>query len=127
MRENAQFLIIEEHSSITNIIKSILNQLGYKRIIETNNSEAAMDYIKSNKIDIILSAWALKPETGLDVLKKVRANEETANIPFLIITLEASLNKVKAAKDAGVSSYIVKPFSANTLKKKIDLISRKIT
>ena len=116
---NINILIVDDYKTMLRIIRSLLNQIGFNNVDEEVNGEAALAKLKEKKYELIISDWNMEPMTGLELLKNVRADEELRNIPFIMITAESKTENVIAAKQAGVSNYIVKPFNAETLKAKL--------
>lgn len=116
---NIKVLIVDDFATMRRIVKNILTQLGYKNIIEADDGSTALEIIKKEKIDLIISDWNMPKMTGLDFLKAVRANADTSAIPFIMVTAEAQQDNIIMAVKAKVSQYIVKPFTAETLSEKI--------
>jgi two-component system chemotaxis response regulator CheY len=104
------------------IIKNILRQLGFNNVVEADDGTTAWDVLNKDKIDFIISDWNMPQMTGIDLLRKVRSSEEFADLPFLMVTAEAQQENIIEAVQAKVSNYIVKPFTAETMKQKIDKI-----
>ncbi len=119
MDKNINILIVDDYKTMLRIIHSLLTQLGFHNIDEASDGSMAIRMIKEKKYELIISDWNMKPMTGIELLKNVRANETIKNIPFLMITAESKIENIMAAKQAGVSNYIVKPFNAETLKTKL--------
>lgn len=115
-------LVVDDFATMRRIIKNILGQLGYKNIIEADDGTTALDIIKQEKIDLIISDWNMPKMTGLDLLKNVRGNPDTATTPFIMVTAEAQQDNIILAVKAKVSQYIVKPFTADTLGEKINKV-----
>lgn len=115
-----RILVVDDFSTMRRIIKKILKDLGFNNIVEADDGSTAIDVLKSEKIDFIISDWIMPNTTGLELLRYVRSNQEYKDIPFLMVTAEAQKEKVIDAVKAKVSHYIVKPFTADTLKEKID-------
>ncbi|MFO7761316.1 MAG: response regulator [Thermodesulfobacteriota bacterium] len=122
---NLKILVVDDFSTMRRIIKNILNQLGFKNIVEADDGTTALETLKSEQVDMIISDWNMPKMTGLDLLKKVRADPEIADLPFIMVTAEAQQNNIILAVKAKVSQYIVKPFTADTLGDKINKIFNK--
>jgi len=116
---NINILIVDDYKTMLRIIRSLLTQIGFSNIDEAANGAMALNRLKEKKYELIISDWNMEPMTGLELLKNVRADEKTKNIPFIMVTAESKTENVIAAKQAGVSNYIVKPFNAETLKAKL--------
>ena len=112
-------LIVDDYKTMLRIIANLLKQLGFSNIDEATDGSMALQAIKGKSYSLVISDWNMEPMTGLQLLKEVRADASTANLPFIMITAESKTENVVAAKQAGVSNYIVKPFNAETLKSKI--------
>ncbi|MCE2993275.1 MAG: response regulator [Candidatus Jidaibacter sp.] len=117
-------LIVDDYSTMLRIIRNLLNQLGFDNIHEASNGQDALEKIKSihPAPKLIISDWNMEPICGLDLLKTIRANDNYKNIPFIMVTAESKAENVMAAKQAGASNYIVKPFNAATLKQKLNSV-----
>lgn len=119
---NMKILVVDDFSTMRRIVRNILKQLGYSNIEEAEDGVMALQKLKSDRFDFVVSDWNMPNMTGLDLLKAVRADAATKDIKFLMVTAEALQENVMAAVQAGVNNYIVKPFTAETLKEKIDKI-----
>ncbi len=119
---NMRLLVVDDFSTMRRIIKNILRQLGFNNIEEADDGTTAWEIINKGGIDFVISDWNMPQMTGIELLRKVRASEEFADMPFLMVTAEAQQENVIEAVQARVSNYIVKPFTAETLKQKIDKI-----
>ncbi|MGF1622912.1 MAG: response regulator [Rhodomicrobiaceae bacterium] len=115
-------LVVDDYNTMVRIIKKLLKQIGYENVDEASNGEEALGKIKAKNYDLIISDWNMEPMTGFELLKNVRADENTAKTPFILVTAESKPENVLAAQQAGVSNYLVKPFSAPVLKEKIDSV-----
>jgi two-component system chemotaxis response regulator CheY len=122
MDPNMKVLVVDDFATMRRIVKNVLKQLGFSDILEADDGSTALDVIKQNKIDLIVSDWNMPKMTGLDLLKTVRGDESTKEIPFLMVTAEAQKENVLQAVQAGVSNYIVKPFTAEGVKEKLTQI-----
>ncbi|HLD95249.1 MAG TPA: response regulator [Alphaproteobacteria bacterium] len=118
----ARVLIVDDYKTMLRIIGNLLKQLGFQHIDEATDGSSALEKIKANHYDLVISDWNMEPMTGMDLLKSVRSSETTKSLPFIMVTAESKTENVIAAKQAGVSNYIVKPFNANTLKGKIEAV-----
>ena len=116
---NMNILIVDDYKTMLRIIRSLLSQLGFQNIDEAANGSMALNRLREKKYGLIISDWNMEPMTGLELLKNVRADEQSKDIPFIMVTAESKTDNVMAAKQAGVSNYIVKPFNAETLKTKL--------
>jgi len=117
-----KILTVDDFSTMRRIIKSMLRQLGYNNLVEAEDGTAALSLLQREKVDFVISDWNMPHMNGLDLLKAIRADENLKPIPFLLVTAEALKEYVVEAVKAGVDNYVVKPFTAETLKEKIDTI-----
>lgn len=116
---NINILIVDDYKTMLRIVRSLLGQIGFNNVDEAANGAEALTRLKEKTYDLIISDWNMEPMTGLELLKAVRADEKTRNVPFIMVTAESKTENVIAAKQAGVNNYIVKPFNAETLKAKL--------
>lgn len=119
---NMRVLVVDDFSTMRRIIKNILRQLGFTNIVEADDGTTAWDVLNKDKIEFVISDWNMPQMTGIDLLRKVRGSDEFADLPFLMVTAEAQQENIIEAVQAKVSNYIVKPFTPETLKQKIDKI-----
>jgi Response regulator containing CheY-like receiver, AAA-type ATPase, and DNA-binding domains len=119
---NMRILVVDDFSTMRRIIKNILRQLGFNNVVEADDGTTAWDTLNKDRIDFIISDWNMPQMTGIDLLRKVRSSEEFADLPFLMVTAEAQQENIIEAVQAKVSNYIVKPFTAEVMKQKIDKI-----
>jgi two-component system chemotaxis response regulator CheY len=112
-------LIVDDYKTMLRIIRNLLNQLGFDHVDEATDGAMALTKLRQNQFGLIISDWNMEPMTGLQLLKEVRADLKLQNTPFIMVTAESKTDNVIAAKAAGVTNYIVKPFNADTLKQKL--------
>jgi two-component system, chemotaxis family, chemotaxis protein CheY len=115
-------LIVDDFLTMRRIVRKILRDLDFQNIIEAEDGTAAVDVLKTNKVDLIVSDWNMPKMTGLELLKHVRSDDRTKDLPFLMVTAEAQKENIVEAVKARVSNYIVKPFTAATLEEKLSKI-----
>jgi len=116
---NMPILIVDDYRTMLKIIRNLLKQLGFTNVEEATDGSEALGKLREGEFDLVISDWNMEPMTGLQLLKEVRADDRLRAVPFIIITAESKIENVVAAKEAGVSNYIVKPFNAGTLKSKL--------
>lgn len=116
---NMKILVVDDFATMRRIITNILAQLNYKNIVEADDGASAMDVLKTERVDLIISDWNMPRVTGLDLLKTVRADPYLSNIPFIMVTAEAQQDNIILAVRAKVNQYIVKPFTAEIMAEKI--------
>ncbi len=119
---NMRVLVVDDFSTMRRIVRNILRQIGFQNVVEADDGTTAWEVLNREKIDFIVSDWNMPNMTGIDLLRKVRASEQFAHIPFLMVTAEAQQENIIEAVQAKVSNYIVKPFTAETLGQKINKI-----
>ena len=119
---NMRVLIVDDFSTMRRIVRNILRQLNLNNVVEADDGTTAWDILNREKIDFIVSDWNMPNMTGIELLRKVRASEQFAHLPFLMVTAEAQHENIIEAVQAKVSNYIVKPFTTDTMKQKIDKI-----
>ena len=120
--QSLKILTVDDFSTMRRIIRNILRQLGYSNITEADDGTAALAVLQQQDIDFVISDWNMPNMTGLELLRAIRADEKLHKVPVLLVTAEALKENVVEAVKAGVNGYIVKPFTAETLKEKIDAI-----
>ncbi len=116
---NMDVLIVDDYKTMLRIIRNLLKQIGFNNVDEASDGGEALGKMKEKKYGLVISDWNMEPMTGIQLLREVRADEELQNTAFIMITAESKTENVIAAKEAGVSNYIVKPFNAATLKAKL--------
>lgn len=125
MDTNMKILVVDDFSTMRRIVKNILRQLNFNNIVEADDGSTGLDILQKEKIDMVVSDWNMPKMTGLELLKAVRADDALKDIPFLMVTAEAQQENIIEAVKSGVSNYIVKPFTAETLGQKIEQIFNK--
>jgi two-component system chemotaxis response regulator CheY len=120
VNKSMNILVVEDNNTMRRIVKDVVKQLGFNNCDEAADGTAALVKLHGTTMfNFIISDWHMEPMTGLDLLKNVRADAKLKNIPFLMVTAESKPENIIAAKQAGVSNYIIKPFNAQTLKSKM--------
>lgn len=115
-------LIVDDYKTMLRIIRNLLKQIGFDNVDEATDGSTALQRLREKNYGLIISDWNMEPMTGLQLLKEVRSDPKLKHIPFIMVTSESKTENVIAAKEAGVSNYIVKPFNADTLKQKLQAI-----
>jgi two-component system chemotaxis response regulator CheY len=115
-------LVVDDYNTMTRIIRNLLKQLGFIDIDDASDGSAALAKMREREYGLVISDWNMAPMTGYALLQEVRSDPFLSTIPFIMVTAESKTANVIAAKKAGVSNYIVKPFNAQTLKTKIDAV-----
>ena len=114
-----KFLVVDDYNAMQRILTNLLKQLGFTNVDSASDGQQALAKLQEDKFDFVISDWNMEPMTGIELLREVRGNDKLKHLPFIMITAESKTENVVAAKQAGVSNYIVKPFNAETLKGKI--------
>jgi len=114
-----QILIVDDYKTMLRIIRNLLKQLGFNNVDEATDGSAALQKLRDKEYQLVISDWNMEPMSGMQLLTEVRADTKLKDLPFIMITAESKTENVIAAKEAGVSNYIVKPFNAATLKTKL--------
>jgi two-component system, chemotaxis family, chemotaxis protein CheY len=115
-------LIVDDYKTMLRIFRNLLRQLGIENVDEATDGGTALTKLRESDYGLVISDLIMQPMTGLQLLKEVRADEKLKRIPFIMVTAESKAENVVAAKEAGVTNYIVKPFNAATLKQKLEAI-----
>ena len=122
MNLKMKVLVVDDFSTMRRIVRNVLKQVGLTSIVEADNGKAALKVLKKENIDLILCDWNMPEMTGIDLLKAVKSDDALKDIPFVMVTAEAQKENILEAVKAGVSSYIVKPFTAETVSEKLSTI-----
>lgn len=122
VNKNMPVLIVDDYKTMLRIVRGLLNQLGFANIDEATDGAMAWEMVKKKPYGLVVSDWNMEPMSGFEFLKLVRTNEATKQLPFIMVTAESKTENIIAAKQAGVSNYIVKPFNAQTLKQKLEAV-----
>jgi len=124
--KNMRILVVDDFATMRKVIKNLLRQTGYQNVTEAEDGVVALKELRSQKIDFVISDWNMPNMTGIELLRAVRADSELSSLPFLMVTAESLKDNVLEAVKAGVSNYIVKPFTAEVLSEKIEKIIEKL-
>ncbi len=117
-----KILVVDDFATMRRIVKNILKQLGYETVLEADDGSSAMNLLKTEKVDLIISDWNMPQMSGIELLKSVRTTDGLKDIPFLMVTAEGQKENVIEAVKNRVNNYIVKPFTPETLMEKITKI-----
>jgi two-component system chemotaxis response regulator CheY len=117
--KNMPILIVDDHKTMLRIIRNLLSQLGFNNVDEATDGAMAFTIMEQKPFKLVISDWNMEPMNGLDLLKKIRADERFKTMPFIMVTAETKAENVVIAKQAGVNNYIIKPFNLETLKTKM--------
>lgn len=114
-----KFMIVDDYPTMLRVLKSLLRQLKFTNVDEATNAPDALEQLEGGGYDMVISDWNMEPMSGFELLQEVRADENLKDLPFILVTAESRTENVIAAKRAGVSNYIIKPYTAETLKTKL--------
>ncbi len=119
---NMKILVVDDMSTMRRIVKNILKQLGFNNLEEAENGQEALTKLKADTYGFVVSDWNMPVMMGIDMLRAIRADDKLKKIPVLMVTAEAQKENLMEAVQAGVSNYVVKPFTAETMQDKINKI-----
>ncbi|MDX9739887.1 MAG: chemotaxis response regulator CheY [Gammaproteobacteria bacterium] len=122
MNKDLKFLVVDDFSTMRRIVKNVLQELGYSRIEEADDGKTALPMLQAGNFDFLITDWNMPGMQGIDLLRAVRADGSLAKLPVLMLTAEAKREQIVEAAQAGVNGYVIKPFTAATLKEKLDKI-----
>lgn len=122
VNKDMEILVVDDYATMRRIMKNLLIQLGFKNVSEAVDGGDALGKLRVKAAGLVISDWNMEPMTGLQLLKEVRSDAKLKDLPFIMVTAESKTDNVIAAKQAGVSNYIVKPFNAETLKTKMQSV-----
>jgi two-component system chemotaxis response regulator CheY len=117
-----KYLVVDDFSTMRRIVKNLLQELGYQNVQEADDGKTAWPMLQAGSFDFVITDWNMPLMPGLDLLKAIRADEKLKSLPVLMVTAEAKREQIVEAVQAGVSGYVVKPFTAEILKQKLDKI-----
>jgi len=117
-----KFLVVDDFSTMRRIVKNLLNDLGYQNVVEADDGNTALPILQQGDIDCLITDWNMPGMHGLELLKAVRSDAKLAKLPVLMLTAEAKREQIVEAAQAGVSGYVIKPFTAEILKEKLEKI-----
>lgn len=124
--KNMKFLVVDDFSTMRRIVLNLLKELGYSNMEEAEDGVVALQKLKSEKYDFVVTDWNMPNMTGLELLKHIRSDDNLKNLPVLLVTAEAKNENIVEAAKAGAHGYIVKPFTAATLEEKLTKIIEKL-
>ncbi|TXG98050.1 MAG: response regulator [Nevskiaceae bacterium] len=122
-----KILIVDDFSTMRRIVKNLLNDLGFANTTEADDGKTAWPMLQAGDFDFVVTDWNMPGMTGIDLLKNIRADARLAKLPVLMVTAEAQRDQIIEAAKAGVNGYIIKPFTAVTLKEKLDKIFQRVS
>lgn len=126
MDKNMKILVVDDFSTMRRIVKNLLRDLGFHNTQEADDGLTALPMLQKGDFDFVVTDWNMPGMQGIDLLKAIRADEKLKHLPVLLVTAEAKKEQIVEAAQAGVNGYIVKPFTAGTLKEKLDKIFERL-
>ena len=126
MDKNMKTLVVDDFSTMRRIIKNLLKDLGFSNIQEADDGSTALPMLQQGDFDFVVTDWNMPGMQGIDLLRAIRADDKLKHLPVLMVTAEAKKEQIVAAAQAGVNGYVVKPFTAATLKEKLDKIFERL-
>jgi len=120
--KDIKFLVVDDFSTMRRIIKNVLNDIGYSDVTEADDGTTAWPLLQQSEFDFLITDWNMPGMPGLDLLKAVRADSRIGTMPVLMLTAESKREQIAEAAQAGVNGYVIKPFTADTLRDKINKI-----
>jgi len=122
-----KILVVDDFSTMRRIIKNLLKDLGFTNIQEADDGSTALPMLQQGDFDFVVTDWNMPGMQGIDLLREIRASDSLKHLPVLMVTAEAKKEQIVAAAQAGVNGYVVKPFTAATLKEKLDKIFERLS
>ncbi len=116
---NMKVLIVDDFATMRRILRNILKQIGFTNISEADDGKTGLKALQKEKFDLVLCDWNMPEMPGIDLLRAVRSDDALKDIPFVMVTAEAQKNNIVEAVQAGVSNYVIKPFTAETVSEKL--------
>ena len=121
-----KFLVVDDSQTMRRIVNNALKNIGYEDILEAEDGKDAIGKLYTEKVDFIITDWNMPNMSGLEFTKAVRGDEQYADLPILMVTTRGMKEDVVEALQARVNNYIVKPFTPQVLKEKIDQILKTV-
>jgi two-component system chemotaxis response regulator CheY len=116
---NMKVLIVDDFATMRKIVRNILKQIGFTNIAEADDGNTGLKALQKEKFDLVLCDWNMPEMPGIDLLRAVRSDDALKDIPFVMVTAEAQKDNIVEAVKEGVSNYIIKPFTADTVHEKL--------
>jgi two-component system chemotaxis response regulator CheY len=120
--ENTKFLVVDDFSTMRRIVRNLLKELGFSNVQEAEDGADALNKLRGEPFDFVVSDWNMPNMSGIDMLRAIRADATLKHLPVLMVTAEAKKENIIMAAQAGASGYVVKPFTAATLDEKLKKI-----
>ncbi len=116
-------LVVDDSSTMRRIIINTLKKLGHNEIIEASNGREAIDRLAKDRVDLVITDWNMPEMSGIEFVRSVRTSRSREQLPILMVTTNAAHDDIVAAVEAGVNNYVVKPFTPETMREKIQAVT----
>ncbi len=126
MDTSLRILVVDDFSTMRRIVKNLLRELGFSHIEEAEDGAAGLAALQKGGFDMLITDWNMPRMMGIDLLKAVRADPKLSALPVMMVTAEAKKDQIIEAAQAGVNGYIVKPFTAQTLREKLERVFQRM-
>lgn len=122
-------LVVDDMLTMRKLVSKICRELGFTDIVEASDGAKAWELVSdsASTIGLVISDWNMPNSTGLDLLKRIRGSQKHAKLPFIMVTAEAEIQQISEALQSGVTDYVVKPFTADVLKQKLENAHKKVS
>ena len=124
-----RILVVDDMMTMRKIVSKTLKELSFTDLTEASDGAKAWEVISSAspQIGLVISDWNMPNCSGLDLLKRIRADSRFKTLPFLMVTAEAEMHQIQEAIKSGVDNYVIKPFNSQTLSEKLELVYKKVS
>ena len=126
MDKDMKILVVDDFSTMRRIVKNLLIEIGFNNIAEADDGKTALPMLEGGGYDFLVTDWNMPGMPGIDLLRAVRAHPKLSALPVLMVTAEAKREQIMEAAQAGVNGYVVKPFTSDTLKEKVDKVFERL-
>jgi two-component system chemotaxis response regulator CheY len=122
-----RFLVVDDSVTMRRILSNVLKQLGYGESVQAGNGRDALLRLQTEQVDVVITDWQMPEMNGLDLIKALRKSPKTSHLPILVVTGHASVEDVKGAVEFGINAYVLKPFTVETIREKVESLSDYLT
>lgn len=126
INKDIKVLVVDDHPLTRNMVRSILRGAGFDDVLQAENGAQALEVVFKENLGLVICDWNMPTTSGIEVLRAIRAEPKLKSLPFLMLTAEAYRENVLEASKAGVTDYVVKPFTADVLMKKVEEVLKKV-
>jgi two-component system chemotaxis response regulator CheY len=114
---NMNVLIVDDIEAMLRVLRNLLKQLNFRNIDQAANGSEALAKLRAGSFGLVISDWQMEPMTGIDLVREMRADKKLKHLPFVMVTAETQKDRLAVAKEAGVDTTIIKPLTADSLRK----------